>query len=87
MTTLPTRKVTLLAHGVVSDPRICSGAPTVKGRRVTTSVLFDRFLYGEGIRALSDDYEMEPHEIQNAIRYEIARRLRLKGWLKKAKES
>ena len=80
----PTRKVTRLAPGVVSDPCIGCGAPTADRTRVKTATIFGRFLGGETILSLLLDYEMYEHEVENAIRYEIARRLRLKGWLRKA---
>lgn len=87
MTTLPTRKVTRLAPGVVSDPEICGGRAVTLSGDIPTAMLLERFLDRESIASLGDDYNLFDIRVEDAIRYEIARRLRLKGWLKRARES
>ncbi len=53
------------------DPKIAFGRPIVKRTAIKTSVLAERFLAGESIADLAEDYDLEVYEIEEALRYEI----------------
>ena len=44
---------------IVVDPRITSGVPTIEGRRVTVRIIRKRFLAGQEIDFIAQDYELE----------------------------
>ena len=54
------------------DPERRFGRPQVRG--VDTWVLRDRFLAGEGMDLLAQDYELTIQEVEDAIRYELTKR-------------
>lgn len=56
------------------DPRVAFGRPVLIGRAVPTAVLADRFKAGDSIEELSQDFEVPPVAIQEAIRCELDRR-------------
>ena len=63
-----------LAQGVVAHPHIMSGAPRITNRSIGTEWLSNRFLAGDSVKSLADDYEVSAKDIENAIRYEFRRR-------------
>jgi uncharacterized protein (DUF433 family) len=56
------------AH-IVIDPRIGGGRPTVLGTGITVDTIHRRFLAGESIEFLADDYDLDATTIQEAIRF------------------
>jgi uncharacterized protein (DUF433 family) len=54
---------------IVLDPRRGAGRLTVVGTGVTIDTIYQRFLAGESIELLADDYDLEDAAIQEAIRY------------------
>jgi uncharacterized protein (DUF433 family) len=54
---------------IVLDPRIGAGRLTVLGSGVTVDTIHQRFLAGESIELLADDYELDEATIQEAIRF------------------
>lgn len=58
------------ARAVVIDPRVQFGRPCLSGTGIPTEVVNERFLAGEGIEELAADYEVEPQQVEAAIRYE-----------------
>jgi uncharacterized protein (DUF433 family) len=58
------------AKTVVIDPRVQFGRPCLVGRRVTTDVLFDRWLAGEPLESLMNDFGVTPDDLDGAFRYE-----------------
>ena len=54
------------------DPERRFGRPQVRG--VETWVLRDRFVAGEHIAALCDDYDLSADEVEDALRYELTKR-------------
>jgi uncharacterized protein (DUF433 family) len=50
------------------DPRIAFGAPQVNG--VPTWVLRERWNSGEGLSDIASDYELPPHLVSSALRFE-----------------
>jgi uncharacterized protein (DUF433 family) len=58
---------------IVVDPRIAFGAPSVAG--VPTRVLRDRYLAGEDVGALAEDFDVAPAQLDEALDFEeVARR-------------
>ncbi len=56
---------------VVIDPRISFGRPVIVGTNIRTSVVATRYLAGESVQALAQDYRRTTDEIEEAIRCEI----------------
>jgi uncharacterized protein (DUF433 family) len=54
---------------IVLDPRIGAGRLTVLGSGVTIDTIHRRFLAGESIELLADDYDLDETTIQEAIRF------------------
>jgi len=53
---------------IVIDPRISFGAPNVKG--VPTRTLKDRWISGEPVDEIADDYGLSRLEVQSALEFE-----------------
>lgn len=51
---------------------IVSGRPVIEGTRVPTSIVIQRFLAGEDVKALAKDYGLPRDRIEAAIQYETA---------------
>jgi uncharacterized protein (DUF433 family) len=58
---------------VVIDPRVQFGRPCLSGTGVPTSVIHDRWLAGEDIQEIADDYGRELADVQEALRFEDRR--------------
>jgi uncharacterized protein (DUF433 family) len=58
---------------VVLDPRLGFGQPVISGTGIATRVVASRYLAGESIRALAEDYRVAVEKIEDAIRIEIRR--------------
>ena len=54
---------------IVVDPRITSGLPTIVGRGVTVDVIHQRFMAGQRLENIAQDFVLEPALIEEAIRY------------------
>lgn len=65
-----TRSISEDARAVVIDPRVQFGRPCIVGTGIPTDVLAERFLAGESISSLSDDYGISAQQIEAAIRFE-----------------
>ena len=57
---------------VVIDPLFSFGAPSVRG--VRTENLFELFQAGESLEAIAETFELEPREVEAAVRFESAPR-------------
>lgn len=55
---------------IVLDPRLRFGKPTLAEHGVPTDSLFERYLAGDSIRELAEDYGLPTAEVEEAIRYE-----------------
>lgn len=53
------------------DPKVAFGRPVIERNAIKTSSIAERFLAGESISDLADDYDLEVFEIEEALRYEI----------------
>ena len=59
---------------VVVDPAVAFGRPIIKGTRIPTSAILERFNAGESQAVIADDYQLAPNLIEEAVRYESSRR-------------
>ena len=57
---------------VVIDPAIAFGRPVIAGSGVRTAVIASRIKAGESLDDVADDYLLQPHQVQDALRYELA---------------
>lgn len=55
---------------IMVDPRIAFGKPVLRGSGIPTAAIADRFQAGESISSIFRDYDREPEEIEEALRYE-----------------
>lgn len=59
--------------GVVLDPRVCFGAPTIAGKGVRTSNIYDLFVAeSRDAKQVSDWMNLQTEEIEAAVRFEKA---------------
>ena len=59
--------------GIVLDPRICFGAPTVVGRGVRTANVYDLFVAErQSTRVVADWLSLHPEEVESAVKFERA---------------
>ena len=54
---------------IVIDPRITSGRPTIQGRRVTVQIIRKRFLTGQDINFIAQDFAIANGVVEDAVRY------------------
>jgi uncharacterized protein (DUF433 family) len=52
------------------DPKIRFGKPCIRGTRIPTSIIAERYEAGDSISLLAGDYDRQAEEIEEAIRYE-----------------
>jgi uncharacterized protein (DUF433 family) len=52
------------------NPRIAFGRPTVERKAIKTSIIAERFKVGESKEDLTEDYDLEVLEVEEAIRFE-----------------
>jgi uncharacterized protein (DUF433 family) len=55
---------------ITIDPEICMGQPTIRGMRLTVSVILKMLAKGHGIEEVLDAYpELEPEDVHQALEY------------------
>lgn len=59
-------------------PGVAGGRPTLRGRGVLTSVIYERWKAGESLDSLAFDYQTDTVSIVAAVHYELGRRDRHK---------
>jgi uncharacterized protein (DUF433 family) len=64
-------------RAVVIDPQVSFGRPVLVGTGIPTAVIAERYIAGESIDALTEDYGRQRVEIVEAIRCELTPRSRL----------
>lgn len=57
--------------GVAISPAVCHGRPVIRGTRIATRELIERFHAGDGVNVLAGDYDLAPELIEEAIRCEL----------------
>ena len=68
-----------IAPGIVSDPEILGGRPTVKGHRITVSQLMGQLAGGMTIREMQDDYNLRDEEVSALLAF-AAQAVQEKEW-------
>jgi uncharacterized protein (DUF433 family) len=58
---------------VAVDPTIAFGKPVITGTGIPTAAVYQLFTAGDEIRAIAEEYDRDPREIEAAIRYESVR--------------
>jgi uncharacterized protein (DUF433 family) len=61
-------------RSVVMDPRIQFGRPCIAGTGIPTSVIAERYMMGDSIAELAEDYAQKTPDIEEALRYELEAR-------------
>jgi len=61
-------------HVVLIDPNVRFGQPCIKGSRIPTATIAERYTAGDSIKSLVKDYGRKATEIEEAIRYELGGR-------------
>jgi len=59
---------------VLIDPEIRFGQPCIRGTRIPTAIVAERYKAGDSIPSLARDYGRKTSEIEEAIRYEFTGR-------------
>lgn len=55
---------------IAIDPRICLGQPTVRGTRITVSVILKMLASGKTVQEVLEAYpELEPEDVYQAMKY------------------
>ena len=57
-------------RSIVIDPRVQFGRPCLVGKGIPTEEVIERFRAGEGISEIARDFEIEPDQVEAAIRFE-----------------
>ena len=60
---------------IVMDPAVAFGRPVIKGTRITTPMIFERYSGGESLKDIADDYGLDVSDIEEALRCEIEQRV------------
>ena len=56
-----------LSPGIISDPEILGGKPTIKGHRIAVSQLLGQLAGGATLQELQDDYQLTGDEMRAAL--------------------
>jgi uncharacterized protein (DUF433 family) len=57
---------------IAMDPYVSFGRPVLAGTGIPTAIIAERYKAGESIEDLACDYERPPHDIEEALRCELA---------------
>ncbi len=55
---------------IMVDPRYAFGRPALRGSGIATRTLYERYMAGESVVELAEDYARQPAEVEDAIRCE-----------------
>jgi len=55
--------------GITISTRVQFGRPCIAGTGVPAESVFERFIAGESVRELSNDYQLKVKQVECAIRY------------------
>lgn len=58
-----------ITQGIVSDPEILGGRPTLKRHRIAASQLLGQLAGGMTLQEIQDDYELTDEEIVAVLAY------------------
>jgi len=60
---------------IVVDPLVGWGMPVIAKTGLRTEIIFERFDAGEDVDVIAEDFSLDPHTIQEALRWEQQARL------------
>lgn len=60
---------------IVMDPAVAYGRPVIKGTRIATLMVFERYSGGESLTEIADDYSLDLPFVEEALRCEIDQRV------------
>lgn len=55
---------------VVVDPEVCFGRPLIAGTAIPTDVVADRYLGGDSVKKMAEDYDLSKEQVEAALRFE-----------------
>jgi len=58
---------------IVVDPEVCFGRPIIAGTGIPTDVIADRWLGGDSVKKMAEDYDLSEEHIRAALRFERVR--------------
>lgn len=58
---------------IIMNPEIAFGRPVIRGTRVASAIVFERYTAGESLMTIADDYDLELAPVEEALRCEIER--------------
>lgn len=58
---------------IVVNPEVCFGRPVIAGTGIPTDVIADRYLGGDSIEKIAEDYDLSEEHIRAALRFERVR--------------
>lgn len=58
---------------IVVDPEICFGRPVIAGTGIPTDVIADRWLGGDSVKKMAEDYDLSEDHLRAALRFERVR--------------
>jgi uncharacterized protein (DUF433 family) len=70
--------------GIVVDPNVCWGQPRINGHRIPAEVIADRYVAGETIDDIANDYGLWTEQVEAALRWSCLSRDRRARILRKA---
>jgi uncharacterized protein (DUF433 family) len=59
-----------LPKDIVIHPGIAFGRPVLRGTRIPSSIIYERYQSGEGLQEIAQDYDQEVRRIEEALRCE-----------------
>jgi uncharacterized protein (DUF433 family) len=55
---------------IAIDPNVCLGQPTIRGMRITVSVILKMLASGKSVQAVLEAYpELEAEDVQQSLQY------------------
>lgn len=59
---------------IIMDPSVAYGRPVIRGTRINTVIIYERYSGGESLSEIATDYGLEMPYVEEALRCEIERR-------------
>ena len=59
---------------IVVNPEICFGRPVIAGTGIPTDVIADRWMGGDSVTKMAEDYDLSEEHIRAALRFERVRK-------------
>lgn len=73
----PPRNITIAEDDyapIAVNPEVCFGRPVIAGTGIPTDVIADRYLGGDSIEKMAEDYDLSEDHIRAALRFERVRK-------------